>query len=128
MAKWPYSTAAWQRLRRLKLAQTPICELCPPGYVTPADTVDHRLAISEGGDPWAWDNLTSCCAKCHSMKTARGKEAGAAKTKKPMKGCDAKGNPLDQAHPWNQENRSQLKVYRPRGEALFDLVGDKSWD
>ena len=31
MAKWPYSTARWKRLRLAKLAQDPVCQYCPPG-------------------------------------------------------------------------------------------------
>ena len=34
MAKWPYSTARWQRLRQAKLAQDPLCDYCPAGTVT----------------------------------------------------------------------------------------------
>ena len=69
MANWPYSTAHWQRLRRAKLAQDPLCQYCPPGEVTLASQVDHCKAIKDGGDPWAWDNLASTCQPCHSKKT-----------------------------------------------------------
>lgn len=70
-----------------------------------ANTVDHRVSISEGGPAFpGHDGLASYCQSCHSQKTARGAEAGAAKTNRPLqprKGCDANGNPLDPAHPWN---------------------------
>jgi 5-methylcytosine-specific restriction protein A len=66
-----------------------------------ANTVDHRVPISEGGHAFpGHDGLASYCAGCHSAKTARGPEAGAARSNKPRRGCDAEGNPLDPAHPW----------------------------
>jgi 5-methylcytosine-specific restriction protein A len=70
--------------------------------MTIANHVDHRLAISEGGDPFPsiGTGLASYCAPCHSAKTARSSEAGAVKTDRPRKGCDANGMPLDPSHPW----------------------------
>lgn len=101
MADWPYSTARWQRLRKLKLGTQPLCEACPPHRHVRASHVDHVHAISDGGDPFpALDGLCALCLPCHSAKTARGPEAGAIKTSKPRRGCDAQGNPLDAAHPW----------------------------
>jgi cytochrome c1 len=41
---------------------------------------------------------TDYCLPCHSAKTARNAEAGAAKTSNPRKGGDAQGSPLDGAH------------------------------
>lgn len=99
MAKWPYSTARWQRLRKAHLGMYPLCQACP--RPTPANHVDHIKPISEGGHPFpGHEGLRSYCAACHSAKTARGFEAGAVKTDRPRKGCDANGNPLDNAHPW----------------------------
>jgi 5-methylcytosine-specific restriction protein A len=98
MAKWPYNTAQWQRLRRLKLSMTPLCEYCPPGRLTLATTVDHKVSIANGGDPWDRDNLASCCERCHNSKTA------ADKTGKEWqrKGCDEQGRPFDPNHWWNK--------------------------
>lgn len=102
MANWPYNTARWQRLRAAKLASSPLCEDCLAiDLVVAADTVDHRHAISAGGEAFPpLDELSSKCTPCHSRKTARGEEAGQAKTDKPMKGCKPDGSPLDPAHPW----------------------------
>lgn len=101
MAEWPYSTARWQRLRKLKLSEQPMCQGCLPHHHNIASHVDHVHAISDGGDAFpALDGLRSLCPPCHSAKTARGPEAGAIKTSKPRRGCDAQGNPLDDAHPW----------------------------
>lgn len=107
MAKWPYNTDAWQRLRRAKLAQDPLCEYCPPRRLTPATTVDHEKPIEAGGDPWAWDNLKSCCASCHSRKTAK-QDGAFGRKRKGGYGCDEQGRPLDPAHDWNQKNLSGL--------------------
>jgi 5-methylcytosine-specific restriction protein A len=103
MADWPYNTAAWQRLRSAKLARDPLCEDCLAiGMETAAKAVDHKRAISDGGEAFPQlDELSSKCWPCHSRKTARGAEHGAARTDKPMKGCDAAGNPIDPAHPWS---------------------------
>ena len=101
MAKWPYSTAHWQRLRLAKLAQDPLCEYCPPCTVTLAVEVDHRKAINNGGEPFEWDNLASTCHSCHSSKTWHVDRLG--KDSVPVKGVDpATGRPLDPEHWWNQ--------------------------
>jgi len=99
MASWPYNTAQWQRLRKAKLARDPLCQYCPPGRVVPATQVDHCRAINDGGDPWAWDNLASACAPCHTRKTSHVEVHGQARV--PVKGCDADGQPFDQEHPWH---------------------------
>ena len=105
MAKWPYNTAAWRRLRRTKLAQDPLCEYCPAGVITPATQVDHRKAIRDGGDPWAWANLVSSCASCHSRKTSHIEVHRHGRV--PVSGCDASGRPLDAEHAWNKEKIAQ---------------------
>lgn len=110
MAKWPYDTARWKRLRKAHLAIEPLCRWCwaIEGRAVEANTVDHIVPVSKGGPPFpTHDGLASYCPACHSRKTARGAEAGAAKTGKPMKGCDASGRPLDPAHPWNQKKIAQ---------------------
>lgn len=104
MAKWPYNTKQWLRLRAVHLDLFPLCEGCENmGRVVFANVVDHRIAISEGGAPFpTHDGLASLCVKCHSAKTVRGAESGAAQTAKPRKGCDESGKPFDKRHPWNE--------------------------
>jgi 5-methylcytosine-specific restriction protein A len=103
MAEWPYSTGRWQRLRALKLARDPLCEDCRKigridrGGMRRSPACDQR---GRRGFP-PLDELSSKCWPCHSRKTARGAEAGAARSDKPMKGCAADGSPLDASHPWN---------------------------
>lgn len=98
MADWPYNTSAWRRLRKAKLAQDPLCQYCMPHKTTIATEVDHAKPINAGGDPWAWDNLASCCHSCHSSKTAADKQG------KPWrrKGCDVEGRPLDPSDWFNR--------------------------
>ncbi|MBK6707560.1 MAG: HNH endonuclease [Sphingomonadales bacterium] len=137
MADWPYNTQAWQRLRRLKLASTPLCEGCAEmGLIRPANTVDHRVAISDGGAALpSLDGLAAYCPSCHSAKTARGIEAGAVHTRKPRKGCNPDGSPLDPKHPWHSASNSNGKqpkkslradASRPRGDTKIELVSSGS--
>lgn len=104
MADWPYNTSAWQRLRRAKLDETPLCEPCGMrGKPMPARVVDHVLAIAKGGDPFPpLSGLMSMCPSCHSDKTnaldnprAAGSRPGVA-----FKGCDVNGMPVDASHPF----------------------------
>lgn len=102
MAKWPYCTTAWKRLRLAKLAEKPLCAFCElRGRVTEANTVDHIKPISKGGDPFpALDGLMSLCASCHSEKTASVDRLETPVTGRRFKGCDAEGNPVDPADGW----------------------------
>jgi 5-methylcytosine-specific restriction enzyme A len=99
MATWPYTTQRWQRLRRHKLRQHPLCEAClQTGRIEPAVAVDHRVRIKDGGEPFpALDQLASLCARCHNTKT-RAEQMG--ETSWLTKGCDVRGYPLDRNHPW----------------------------
>ena len=103
MASWPYSTAAWARLRAAHLSIEPLCRGCmAEGRRTAANTVDHVVPVSEGGPAFpGHDGLASYCGRCHSAKTARGAEAGAIRSTKPRRGCSPDGSPLDPAHPWH---------------------------
>jgi len=124
MADWPYNTARWLRLRKQHLQLEPFCRGCAPRLVT-ANTVDHVHPISEGGPAFpSHDGLASYCPACHSAKTARGKEAGAVRSNKPRKGCDADGNPLDGAHPWAKESLRADRLGPPRYPQT-QLVSDK---
>ncbi|WP_199556241.1 HNH endonuclease [Sandaracinobacteroides hominis] len=103
MADAIYSTARWRRLRRAKLVEFPLCQDCEAaGRLKPAEAVDHVIPVRLGGEAFpALSGLRSLCNRCHSRKTARGPEAGAVWTDKPIKGCDASGRPTDPEHPWN---------------------------
>lgn len=79
-----YSYARWDGPSGLRLAQLrkqPLCEPCAaktPPEVTPADTVDHRIAWQSGATEAERlqlrddaNNLVSMCSSCHGKKTAR---------------------------------------------------------
>jgi 5-methylcytosine-specific restriction endonuclease McrA len=112
MSVWPYSTQRWQRVRRLKLQQYPLCEAClQVGEIVPAEAVDHRTPISQDGRKKRsaaeafppLDRLASLCAGHHNAKT-RAEQLG---EKDYMhKGCDFFGRPLDPNHAWNREKNN----------------------
>lgn len=129
MADWPYNTARWQRLRRAHLDLSPACVGCQErGVLTPANVVDHITAISEGGPAFpGHDGLSSYCASCHGAKTARGGEAGAIRTRKPRRGCNADGSPLDPAHPWHGKSL-EADASRPMVNLFSQLVSEVKSD
>ena len=103
MSGWPYNTQRWQRLRKLKLATSPLCETCLQQYqrIEPATAVDHIIAIKADGEPYpALDRLRSQCTSCHNRKTRIVEQLGKELS---VKGCDIRGYPLDPNHPWNKE-------------------------
>lgn len=109
MAKWPYSTAHWQRLRLAKLARTPLCEYCPHGALAVATQVDHRIAINDGGHPWAWDNLVSACASCHSRKTMA-VDVRQRIDRVPHGPDPLTGKPRSAQHWWNGDEEKSLRA------------------
>lgn len=104
MAKWPYSTARWQRLRKAKLARDPLCAHCTlRGRVVQAVAVDHIVSIASGGDPFPdLDGLASLCLACHSTKTNAVDRPDRHGTGRAVKGCDVDGNPLDPSDDWHR--------------------------
>jgi 5-methylcytosine-specific restriction protein A len=57
----------WQATRRAVLARDPLCKVCDQQL---SEEVDHITPLSQGGDPWALDNLQGICGPCHWAKTA----------------------------------------------------------
>ncbi|TVM16690.1 HNH endonuclease [Oceanidesulfovibrio indonesiensis] len=101
VAKWPYNTTRWKRLRAQQLREQPLCIHCKAlGRLVPAHHVDHIQAINAGGEPFDMGNLQSLCASCHSVKTNSDMHG------KPLKGCDVNGNPLDAGHWWSSKDRA----------------------
>lgn len=67
-----YNTKEWKKIRLLKLADKPLCEMCSQqNIVTPANTVDHIVPITLDNIELFFDfgNLQSLCAACHRIKT-----------------------------------------------------------
>lgn len=58
----------WRRVRAEVLAQSDVCWLC--GYPG-ADTVDHVVPLSLGGDPLSLDNLRPAHKRCNSRRGNR---------------------------------------------------------
>lgn len=66
--------ARWRRLRRMFLAQHPLCAdpygvHARQGELVPATEVDHIKPKRSGGTD-DWNNLQGLCKPCHSRKTA----------------------------------------------------------
>jgi len=62
--------ARWRRVRLMKLAADPLCEMHRrAGAVVPATLVDHIVPIAEGGARLDMANLQSLCRNCHASKT-----------------------------------------------------------
>lgn len=105
MAAWPYSTTDWQRVRKLKLAMNPICELRLKRCRLAATEVDHVRSIRNGGDAFALDNLQSLCKPCHGRKTRQVDEGGADKARD-LDVNPETGRPLDGRHWWSTPRKS----------------------
>lgn len=67
-----YESRAWRILRRQKLRQMPLCEICyMAGRIHKATIVDHITEIKDGGAALDIENLQSVCHACHNKKTAQ---------------------------------------------------------
>lgn len=70
-----YGTS-WRKLRRMVLADNPLCVECEAnGRVVVATEVDHILPKARGGDD-SFENLQSMCQTCHRRKTAKDTRMG----------------------------------------------------
>lgn len=63
----PYDAAQYRTNRAIVLAGSPICSLCGQAI---ADTVDHIIPLSRGGDH-SLANLRPACTSCNSSRGAR---------------------------------------------------------
>lgn len=59
-----YNSSEWKKVRLLVLSNNPFCVEC--GHA--ADTVDHKVAIKNGGAKLDLNNLQSMCKSCHNIK------------------------------------------------------------
>lgn len=128
MATWPYSTARWQRLRKLKLHAEPLCHPCSlRGRAVPANTVDHVKAIADGGEPYPdLNGLMSMCPACHSDKTNATDRPDRTGFGRRFKGCDTSGNPVDPHDPWHGGASKDGKggQERPSASSQTDIVSE----
>jgi 5-methylcytosine-specific restriction endonuclease McrA len=65
------SSAKWRRLRmEILLEQGTICAYC--GNDCQEDpTIDHKIPVSAGCDPYDRSNLVVCCRSCNSRKGSK---------------------------------------------------------
>ena len=64
-----YSTARWQRLRKMMLRRQPACQA--EGCNELAREVDHIVPMSNGGAQYDMANLQCLCTSCHARKTLK---------------------------------------------------------
>lgn len=109
MARWPYNTSKWAKLRLVKLAEHPLCEICERrGLFVEAVAVDHFKPIRQGGAPFPeLSALLALCTPCHNEKTASFDKPGGQAFRRRFKGFDADGNPVDPYDGWHGEGASQ---------------------
>jgi 5-methylcytosine-specific restriction enzyme A len=68
--------ADWRRVRALKLAIDPFCEIRTLCRGMVAGEVDHKIPIRDAPElRLEWSNLQSSCHRCHAAKTARERQA-----------------------------------------------------
>lgn len=68
-----YNTPQWKNLRKIKLMNNPVCEMClNEGKVTPTQEIHHIRPILTGQDEsemmdiaYDYNNLISLCKECH---------------------------------------------------------------
>ena len=93
------NSAQWRRMRELVLSREPLCRTCAAtGRTVPALHVDHVNGRADRREDYQPENLAPLCASCHSSKT-NSQRAG-----RPMRGCDANGNPIDPTHHWGAKD------------------------
>lgn len=71
-----YHSTRWRRTSQLYRKDNPLCEQClrdkdcnKTTIVRLGTSVDHIVALKDGGNPWDWNNLQTLCALHHNRKT-----------------------------------------------------------
>jgi 5-methylcytosine-specific restriction endonuclease McrA len=64
-----YDSPKWKYVRDQRRMHSPMCEVC---RVHIGEEVDHVVAMSDGGEPYAFSNTQHLCKRCHAVK--RGQE------------------------------------------------------
>ena len=67
------NSARWQKLRRLKRANDPLCQPCKAeGLTVPAQQVHHIVAVKvDASLAYTLANLLSVCTSCHARLEAQ---------------------------------------------------------
>ena len=98
MAKWPYNTSAWKKLRKMHMRYEPLCRSCMAmGRIVEGEVVDHIVMVQERPDlAFEISNLQTLCSTCHSAAKQREEKRGQ------VIGSAMDGTPLDPDHHWNR--------------------------
>ena len=110
-----YSKGEYTRNRKLLLATHPTCTIRAPGCTTVATTVDHVVALADGGDN-SITNLRAACGPCNSHLGGRN---GRAKQLRLSDSFSRRPNPTPSPDPQAISGRAGVVVGRYRR-----LVGD----
>ena len=81
--------ATWERVRKMKLNNQPLCEHCEKRARISSAVLVHHIDHDPRNN--SGENLMSVCRDCHDELHSA------------VRGCDLNGNPIDPAHPWNTE-------------------------
>jgi 5-methylcytosine-specific restriction endonuclease McrA len=91
-----YTTAFWQRRRKLQLIEHPLCKFClASGKVTAATIADHVEPHRGDRTKFMTGALQSLCQPCHKGRKAQVETQGYADD------IGVDGAPIDPRHPWN---------------------------
>lgn len=68
-----YNSVRWREVRRVKLMNDPLCEMCAEeGRTAPAEDIHHITSFMSTNDPvkrrwlaYDYSNLMSLCKQCH---------------------------------------------------------------
>jgi 5-methylcytosine-specific restriction enzyme A len=90
-----YGKIRWKRLRRLQMAEFPLCRMCEAaGRTTPATLVDHITPAKDDVELFFdMNNLQSICRPCHDSAKRKDERRGFST----QIGLD--GWPVDGRHP-----------------------------
>jgi 5-methylcytosine-specific restriction enzyme A len=92
-----HQTARWKRLRKLQLAQEPLCKFClERGSVTAATVADHVEPHKGNWTKFVTGKLQSLCYQCHNSTKQLIELHGH------HSGVDRAGLPIDSNHPFNR--------------------------
>lgn len=72
-----YGSTAWQKIRRAKISDCPLCERCEAaGRTTAATEVHHKQARQDAPHlELDYENLESICPRCHRLATVEAMRA-----------------------------------------------------
>ena len=67
-----YDSPLWRKVRAEHLRRNPLCVACTAeGRSTPANVLDHILAVRDGGAFFDGDNHAGLCRQHHYSKSAK---------------------------------------------------------